>query len=171
METRKFHPDLKAIEQREKIAPFGRAAKQERSEPASAPFILYNTEQTIKTDQGEPVGLYRPAAMFQHTVTARSSSEVSVKITNVPLHITYSMLVETIMKEIKASTIRENTGMGSFALRPFTRLNLVLDKETRVSRGYAYANCETLEKARELAKVIRGITIDACVLGAEVLDK
>ncbi|ELA41711.1 uncharacterized protein VICG_01215 [Vittaforma corneae ATCC 50505] len=163
METVKFKPDLESIKERSKIVPFGRAGKEQATEAMPIPFILYNTEQEIKIETEES-SVYRPSTIFQPSMMSRVQSEVSVKITNVPIHVTQSQLVEAIFQRFK------DEQPGQSVLRPYTRLNLIFDKEKKASRGFAYANCENLEKARELARIVRSIVIDACVLGAEILE-
>lgn len=164
METVEFKPDIGKIEERSKIVPYGRASKQHIQEAVPVPFVLYNTEKTIQCTD-EQSAIYRPSTFLHSSMVSKLSSDVSVRITNIPVSLSQNDVVDLILK--KAA---EETGEPS-AQRLFTRIYLVLDRETRVSRGYAYANCENIEKARELARIARNITIDACVLGAEVLDK
>jgi len=43
MKTAEFKPDVRGIEKRKTIVPFGRAAKYEVKEPNNISFILYTT--------------------------------------------------------------------------------------------------------------------------------
>lgn len=165
METVKFNPNLEDIEKRSKIQPYGKASKLNPSDIVPISFILYTTKQEIKQEQEETLGIYKLPVGVQTTMVSSISNEVSVKITNIPLNITHPQLLEIIFKKIKEGEEKPNN-----FTRPFTRLNLVFDKEKKISRGIAYANCENLEKAKTLAKTIRSIVIDACVLGAEVIE-
>lgn len=164
METARFNPDLESIEKRSKIVPFGRANTQHVADVVPISFILYNTEQDVKVETEESAGVYRPSTIFQPSMMNRVQSEVSVKITNIPTHVTQPQLVEVIFQKFKDELPGQNV------LRPYTRLNLIFDKEKKISRGFAYANCENVEKAKDLAKIVRSIVIDACVLGAEILE-
>lgn len=148
------------------ISPFGRTTKYKVEDPVPIQFILYDTEQSVQ-NEGSNTGIYKPTASIHNTVTTRISNDFSVRITNIPVRITQGELLEIILKKIKED---KNIKQGELINNLFTRLNLVLDRETRVSRGYAYANCENNEKARELSRIVRLIVIDACVLGAEIVE-
>ncbi len=68
--------------------------------------------------------------------------EIPVRITNIPTKMIQTELFDLLMSECKKS------GVEILQIRPFTRLTLVHDKETRVSRGLAYANCLDIDKAK-----------------------
>jgi hypothetical protein len=164
METIKFKPNLENIEKRSKIVPYGRADKQHIDNAVEVPFIVYTTKQEIKEETFNATGIYKPSVMLQASATGHIRSDVSVKITNIPLDITQPQLVEKIYQKLKEEQTNDNP------IRPFTRLTLVYDREKKISRGLAYANCENVEKARTLSKAIRNIVIDSCVLGAEIVE-
>ena len=90
--------------------------------------------------------------------------EISIRITNIPLKTTQNELFEILLKHCNDS------GIEILKLRPFSRISLIFDKETQESRLLAYVNCLDLEKARELAKIVRGIMIEEYVLCAELLN-
>lgn len=148
------------------ITPFGRTTKYKVEDPVPIDFVLYNTEQAVQNEDSN-AGIYRPAASIHNIPATRISSDFSVRITNVPTRVTQGELLEIILKKIQED---KNTKQGELINNLFTRLNLVVDRETRASRGYAYANCENSEKARELSRIVRMIVIDACVLGAEIVE-
>jgi hypothetical protein len=102
--------------------------------------------------------------MFRSNSEYKMQGEIPVRITNIPTRISQTELFDLLMAQCKKS------GAEILQIRPFTRLTLVLDKETRISKGLAYANCPDIDKAKELAKVIRNITIEEYVLCAEVLN-
>lgn len=163
MRTKNIQPDLEQIEKRKNIVPFGKAVRYEVQKPTVVPFVLYTTEQDTKTTNAE-VKAYRPENHFKATTDYKMLGEVSVRITNIPLKMTQNELFEMLLDRCKAS------GLSSMKLKPFSRLALVFDKETKVSRGLAYANCLNVDIAKDLAKVVRAITIEEYVLCAEVLN-
>ena len=164
MRTTQFIPDKKAIEMRKSIIPFGKAAKYEVKEPTTTPFILYTTQQDIKPVKAESSGIYQAVNIYSNNSEYKMQGEIPVKITNIPTKISQTDLFDILMENCRKS------GVKILQVRPFNRLTLVTDRETKVSRGLAYANCLDLDKAKELAKVIRNITIEEYVLCAEVLN-
>lgn len=164
METAKFEANTREIEERAKIVPYGRANKQYLQEPIAIEFKLYNTEKNGPVETEENSTIYKASTFIYASMLRKIQGEVSVRITNIPTSITQPELLEIVLKKIR------DEKCVLLAIKPFNRLNLVLDRETRASRGFAYANCENTEKAKELAKIIRSIVLDACVLGAEILE-
>ena len=163
MRTTVFQPNLKEIERRKTIVPFGRAAKYEVQEPTTVSFILYTTEQDFKPEKTKS-GIYQAVNTFKPSMDYKMQGEIPIRITNIPTKVTQTELFDLLM------TSSKNSGIKILQIMPFSRLTLVLDRETRVSRGFAYVNCSDIEKAKELAKIIRGITIEEYVLCAEVLN-
>lgn len=163
METAKFIPDLEKVKMRAKIVPFGLAVNFEPKEPKVTNFVLYTTEQEVAPaeEQAEPYTVYTPV---KPTGNYQIQGDIPVKITNIPLSISQNDIFTVLINACNKSNIE------CLKRRPFTRLNLVFDKEKKISRGFAYANCENLEKAKELAKVVRSIVLESCVLCAEVLN-
>lgn len=164
MRTAEFKPDVNGMEKRKSIVPFGRAAKYEVQEANHIQFILYTTEQDIKPVKSESGGIYQAVNMFRSNSEYKMQGEIPVRVTNIPTRISQTELFDLLMAQCRTS------GVEILQIRPFTRLTLVLDKETRISKGLAYANCPDIDKAKELAKVIRNITIEEYVLCAEVLN-
>lgn len=156
METRKHEPDMDQVAQRSRITPFGRASKCSTESPVPVAFKLYSTEkepQKAEGDQGiyqASSSIYKPPAI----PLVYKLKEVSVRITNIPDNVSQRDLLELLL---------EKCG------RIFYRCNLIYDRETRASRGFAYASCENIEKARELARIVRNIVIDGFALSAEVI--
>ena len=164
MRTFIFNPNLTEIERRKDIIPFGRAAKYEVQESKAVPFILYTTEQEFKTVNSKQE-IYNASSICKaNLLNYKIQGEISIRITNIPLKTTQNELFEILLKHCNDS------GIEILKLRPFSRISLIFDKETQESRGLAYVNCLDLEKARELAKIVRGIMIEEYVLCAELLN-
>lgn len=156
METRRYEPSTEQMSQRSEIAPFGRASKCIFEAPVHVPFKLYSTEMDLHQVESDQ-GIYQVAQSIYQPLSAAPAyklTEVSVRITNIPVSITQRDLLELLL---------EKCG------RTFYRCNLIHDRETRLSRGFAYASCESIEKARELARVVRTIVIDGFALSAQVI--
>lgn len=156
METRKHEPNMDQVVQRSRIAPFGRASKCAPESPVSVLFRLYSTEkqpQQVEREQGiyqASSSIYRPPAV----PLTYKLEEVSVRITNIPDSVSQRDLLELLL---------DRCG------RIFYRCNLIYDRETRLSRGFAYVSSENIEKARELARIVRTIVIDGFMLSAEIV--
>lgn len=156
METRRYKPSTEHMAQRSKITPFGRASKCIPEAPVPVLFKLYSTEMDTH-EVGSDQGIYQVTPSICQPSSVMSEyklKEVSVRITNIPSNVAQRDLLDLLL---------EKCG------RMFYRCNLIYDRETRLSRGFAYASCESIEKAKELARIVRTIVIDGFALSAQVI--
>lgn len=158
METKAFVKNEEQIKEREKIVPFGRAVDYFVEKPVPISFKLYSTEIENMASDDAKSSIYKAASSIYVAPSIINKTyrlkEVSVRITNIPAFVTQKDLFELLEKKCPGL---------------FFRSNLIFDKETKASKGYAYASCESLEKAREFAKAVRQIEIDGFALASEVL--
>lgn len=160
METAKFTPNEEDIRLRAEIKPFGRAATYEIVPPEPIEFNLFTSESTMPAERPEEVVQADHTSVYVPPVLNKASfssvtTEVSVRISNIPLNITNRELYDLFMNRCG---------------RCFNRCNLIFDKETRISKGVAYIGCESQEKAVEFAKQAMNIVVDNFKFSAEILN-
>lgn len=160
METGRFDPNIAQIQKRAQIVPHGQAATYQRVEPTVIEFKLIGAEMDIPAEGVSSVSQPQVAvsAYVPPTLDKRdfrpSNNEITVRVTNIPLHMTHRELYDLLM---------DRCG------RIFNRCNLVSDKETRVSKGVAYVGCDNMEKASEFAKSAMNVVVDNFKLCVEIL--
>ncbi len=149
------------IKIRENIVPFGIKDKISKGfkDANEITFTLYTTEKEVVDGGDSTGGVYQIPTNIASGLTGSidylKTEEVSVKITNIPLQLTSKDFYEL---------MREHCG------DLFIITKLVYDHEKECYRGYGYVRCLGKEKARELAKIVRGIVIGAMKLNAEVIE-
>lgn len=157
METRKFEPNYSNIEKRKNIIPFGRAIDYFFEKPIPISFKIYSTELESVIPTNSSSQIYKASSLYVAPSMVESIyklKEVSVRITNIPQSVTQWELLELFNSKCPGL---------------FLRSHLVHDRETRVSKGYAYVSCDNIENAREFAKIARKIEIDGFALSSEII--
>ena len=160
METTRFTPNEDDIKLRAQIKPFGRAATYEVVSPKPIEFNLFTSESNMPIEKPEEIlhtnhtSAYVPLVLNKASFSS-ANTEVSVRISNIPLNITNRELYDLLMNRCG---------------RCFNRCNLIFDKETRMSKGVAYIGCESQEKAAEFAKQAMNIVMDNFKFSVEILN-
>ncbi|KAI5151189.1 hypothetical protein ENBRE01_1960 [Enteropsectra breve] len=161
METVKFTPNQNNIEARKKIVPFGRASEHSPESINTIKFLVAganeNTaEEVIATQKKEEsTGVYRAPVIGAKAATI-VTTEVSVKITNIPATIDST---DTLSKLLKLRCGNS-----------YNFCRLIFDKETRKSRGLAYVVCKDQEEAVKFTKLASEIIVENMRLCVEVVD-
>lgn len=169
MEIKPYIVDEEAINRRKNIQPFGLIRENQREEYTNKlekPPVFNTTTVMGMEEESEPENrsyVYKPKYKPKKKEVVEQSGiyiapslryeQVSIKITNLPLDIDRRKL-ETLL-------------MDKFRLVP-TSTNVVTDRDTRESRGFAYVSFLSMEKAKEAVERINGHIIEHIILGAEI---
>ncbi|KAL6121917.1 hypothetical protein NUSPORA_01103 [Nucleospora cyclopteri] len=154
METKKFMPDLEAIERRKNIQPFGRAKiyikNGNKAKEEHINFTLYTTEQEA---------VIRSEEKYEHRPTESlsldlSSYSASIKVTNLPLHVKQSKLSNFIYSKVPINSVVR-------VFIPTDKKKLPNGEMEFTSKGYAYVECRTREAAHEVIKIMNGKVLDS----------
>ncbi|EJW05086.1 hypothetical protein EDEG_00799 [Edhazardia aedis USNM 41457] len=177
METFPFEQNLEAIKARKEIKPFGKYKATDISKYVKRlekpPKFTLNafSDEILENDDDENQNLYvfkKQIVMVEATKKkeeipsnvyvppSRRNTKTVVKIINIPLNINRLALEKIIIADT------QNHPLGT---------HLVLDKETRESRGYAFVTFDSMVTAKDVIKKIDKKVIDGLVLGAELAKK
>lgn len=161
MEIVAFEPDHEKIVERRSIRPFGDVSKIKTVKSTAAPpFNLYTAEVDVGgEEESKPYVPYRPTLEIPAKAEAYVPPEFkrpevcSVKLSNLPLDMTRERLYTVIKSHSKLF---------------FTNLNLVMNRETGVFRGFAFVTLESKDDAMQFIRELRGIAIDNLGLAVEL---
>lgn len=149
----------------ENIKPFGKFKTQNLAiytqTHATPKFIRTDImEEESEEDQGiyvyKPGSYAKPTAKVDDNIYVPSSLKsvpTTVKIINLDAEIDKIILEKLIIK------LTSNHPLSTY---------VVLDRDTRESRGYAYVMFSSEEQAKDAIKKIDGHVIDGLILGAEI---
>lgn len=160
MEIVRFEPDAERIARRRDMRPFGDTSRIKVVKSTEAPrFVPYTTEVEIEAEDEKPYAAYRPVFELVAKTNAYVPPEIkraetcSVKLSNLPLDITRDKLYAILKTHTKLF---------------FANLNLVMNRETGVFRGFAFVVLESREEAVQFIRDLRGVAIDSLGLAAEL---
>lgn len=172
METTPYKINEAAIEARKNISIFGKIKQykgrdfyQKMEKPIQ--FKIANNDECEEELVTKPADVYKYTPSIPTKKKAMPSvdsniyvppsfyyEKTTVKITNIPQEVTRKALEEIIIK---------NSGLYP------NSVNIALDRETRASRGFGFAEFNSKEHAKECVKKIDKFKIDGFLLGVEVI--
>ncbi|KAM0673458.1 Serine arginine-rich splicing factor [Gurleya vavrai] len=168
MEIKEFKPNEEAIERRRKIEPFGATKDKEGLQHViklenGPKFNRADIVEVNEKAESKGVYVYKPKYEFVNEEEKKAGGnfymppslrnvQTSIKINNIPLDLDRDNLYKII----------EN--MGLFPISTY----VVLDYESKESRGYAYVAFSSIESAKEAVNKIDGYIMDGLIFGAEI---
>ncbi|KAM0678765.1 hypothetical protein BDAP_000548 [Binucleata daphniae] len=170
LHTISYVPNLQAIEERKKIKPFGKFANQNGKlyiKICEKPIKFNRQDELIEIEENKDDngGYYEYKPIYESAKKERKEDgdfyvppslqnvQTSVKINNLPLNINRHDL--------------EKIFINNFMIYPDSTY-VVLDYESKESKGYAYVSFGSLENAKEAIKAIDGFVIDSLIISAEI---
>lgn len=165
-----YEPNLEAIEERKKIKPFGKFKNQNGSsyiKICEKPIKFIRQDEIIEVEdvKEEKNSLYVYKQTYEPTVKetienndnyvppSLQNIQTSIKVSNLPLDINRNGL--------------ERIFIDKLNIYPVSTY-VVVDFESKESKGYAYVSFGSMENAKEGIKAIDGFVIDGLILGAEI---